>query len=43
MGGGGELCLGMVVVVDCVVYGGEFVIGCVCVYRGFLFFIFMVF
>ena len=41
MGGGGGLCLGMVVA-GCAVYGGGFVTGCVCVWSGFLFCIFYI-
>ena len=41
MGGGGGLCLGMVVV-GYVVYGGGFVTGYVCVWSGFLFCIFYI-
>ena len=41
MGGVGGLCLGMVVVAGCVVYGGGFVTSCVYVCRGFLFCIFI--
>ena len=41
MGGGGGLCLGMVVV-GYAVYGGGFVTGYVCVWSGFLFCIFYI-
>ena len=43
MGGGGGLCLGMVVVAGCAVNGGGFVTGCVCVCKGFLFCIFYIY